>query len=265
MSRAVQVLSEHLEDEEQVSKLAEALVKKGFRDKKVIDRVTRHSYSEGRKEAESEFAPKLQELTEIVQGFQNKGLEEEGDKPDPQEPPKAPENQAHDREFMALVKRYETLEKENKSLRDEFKGLTETFQSERRDLKKREQESIARALISDAGFEEVDDVLAILRSKVSIGPGVNDDTGTEELVVLKPGTSEPLHGDGTYTTLQDFIEEFSESRTGKRFRKVPEKARKDSDVKADGAPKVEQVGYGIRGLSDDVLMKSLRDKRDTLL
>lgn len=231
----------------------------------MVERITRKTFSEGRKKAEEEFLPKLEEMQSALEGFKNSSLADTKSTEEPETQTKADRDHREDKAFQALAKRYESLEKQNLEFRSELKSLSENLHQERRDLKKRENETRALSMIAEAGFEEPETILTVLRSKVGLGTGVNEDSGMEDLVVLKPGTTEPYKGEGHYTTFEEFLEEWKETKTAKRFQKVSGKAKEASDITGDNKGRRDFVGTGVRGLSDDVLMRSLHDKSRTPL
>lgn len=231
--------------EEQIQVISERLVTEGVRTKDVVKRISGTSFRKGQEMAKStleqEFKARIDELS--AQAGITKGIE--ATLPSSQPTGEPSKSIGPDPGTTELAKLTTFLKGEITKLRNE---LTEQRENER----ERIITDRTKSTIADLGFDNPDAVLLLARKDAAF---VFDPSDGETLIAVKPGDrSQPLSGDGTYTTVKDYFESFANTPLGMKFKKVPEGAKPGAGISGiAGAP--ARPGF----LSEENINKAYRN------
>lgn len=221
------------------------MVSEGVRTKDVVKRISGTSFRKGQELAkqtlEQEFKSKLDELS------QEAGLARRDELTG--QPPSQP---AVEQKKLSGPDQVST---ELAKMQAWFKGEITKLQNERKADVERERERAitekTKSTIAKLGFDDPDAVLLLARKDAAF---VFDPSDNETLIAVKPGDrAQPLSGDGTYTTVEDFFTTFANTPLGMKFKKLPEGSKPGAGISGIAAAPIRS---GI--LSEDSLAAAFR-------
>ena len=136
-----------------------------------------------------------------------------------------------------------------------FKGEMAKLKNERKaDLEQARERLVSekvKSTIAKLGFDDPESVLLLARKDAAF---VFDPSDNDTLIAVKPGDrAQPLSGDGTYTTVDDYFAGFANTPLGMKFMKVPEGAKPGSGITGIASTPVQK---GI--LSEENIEKAYR-------
>jgi hypothetical protein len=192
-----QVLSEvGLELEPEKVEVLKASLLEKFRSKDEVDRISKTSYAQGLKAAAQK------PITDSPK----------------ESPAPLPAVVGGDEASQMIAKTLASIEKKFEKKFEDLSKQNETLQ---REIKTREVSAKVEEIIKSSGLEDPQSILLLARQT---GVDFALDYGGVPQVVRADDPSMPLNGAGTYTSAEDFFQQFKNTDIGKRFTPVSRSA-----------------------------------------